>query len=173
MRDRVSQEEIDSFANAALELWRETGYPYVSMHAAVSHVWAPGIDLPPTATKDMYRKIGVVRKHLIVAKGQMVAAVVADYPRKIKGRVFAEEDAANCLPGRGSPQAGFLFIDENSTERDLMVWAAWLRNERQVSNTRGSEAAESTKTAQQRGLTTRAEVQSLLTEGESLQAIEA
>lgn len=152
MRDRVSQAEIDSFANAAMELWRETGYPFVLMHDAVSHVWAPGVTLPLAATQDYHRKIPAVRKHLIVSKGCMVAPVVNDYRRKIKARVFAEEDAANCLPSRGAPQAGFLFIDENSSDRDLMIWAEWLRNERKVSTARGSEAAESILIAHRTGL---------------------
>ena len=165
MRDRISQAEIDSFANAAMELWRETGYPFVSMHDAVSRVWlgdVRDVTLPTAATQDYYRKIPAVRKHLIVSKGCMVAPVVADYPRKVKSRVFAEEDAANCLPGKGAPQAGFLFVDENSSDRDLMIWAEWLRNERKVSVARGSEAAESILTAQRRGLAARAEVKPLL-----------
>lgn len=162
MRDRVSQAEIDSFANAAIELWRETGYPFVSMHDAVSHVWAPGVVLPLAATQDYHRKIAAVRKQLITAKGCLVAPVVADYPRKVKARVFAEEDAANCLPGRGAPQVGFLFVDEDSSDRDLMIWAEWIRNERKVSTARGSEAAESIIGAQRKGLTTRANVEPLL-----------
>lgn len=152
MRDRVSQAEIDSFANAAMELWRETGYPYVSMHDTVSHVWAPGITLPFAATQDYHRKIGAVRKQLIDVKGCTVATVVADYPRKVRARVFAEEDAANCLPSKGAPQAGFLFIDADSSDRDQMIWAEWLKNERKVSTARGSEAAESAAIAKSKGL---------------------
>lgn len=162
MRDRVSQAEIDSFANAAMELWRETGYPFVSMHDTVSHVWAPGIKLPPNATQDYYRKIPAVRKHLITSKGCLVAPVVADYPRKVKARVFAEEDAANCLPGRGAPQAGFLFVDADSADRDLMIWAEWLRGEQKVSMSRGSEAAESVRNAKVKALGSRLEVRPLL-----------
>lgn len=165
MRDRISQAEIDSFANAAIELWRDTGYPFVAMHDVVSHVWTQGsldIKLPPAATQDYYRKIPAVRKQLIVDKGQMVCPVVADYPRKVKTRVFSEEDAARLLPTKGAPQAGFLFINEDSSDRDLMIWAEWLRNESKVSTARGSEAAKSLETARRRGLTQRAEVQPLL-----------
>lgn len=154
MRDRVSQAEINTFANAAMELWRDTGYPYVSMHDAISHVWAPGIKLPRGATADYYRKIPAVRKHLIVEKGCMVAPVVEDYPRKIKRQVFAEADAAECLPTRGAPQSGFLFIDTNSTDRDLMIWGVWLEGERKVSMARGSEALESVSNAKRGGLVT-------------------
>lgn len=154
MRDRVSQAEINTFANAAMELWRETEYPYVSMHDAISHVWAPGIKLPRAATADYYRKIPAVRKHLITDKGCMVAPVVEDYPRKVKRRVFSEADAAECLPSRGAPQAGFLFIDADSSDRDLMIWGVWLEGERKVSVARGSEALESVSNAKRRGLVT-------------------
>lgn len=149
MRDRISQAEIDSFANAAIELWQETGYPFVTMHETVARVWVGStadVKLPPAATQDYYRKIPAVRKQLIVTKGCMVAPVTADYPRAIRARVF---DPVRCLPSRGAPQEGFLFIDEKSSDRDLEIWSMWLKSERQVSNARGSEAAESTALAKQ------------------------
>jgi hypothetical protein len=160
VRDRISQAEIVSFANAAVELWRQTGYPFVRMHDVVTWVWTDGntdIKLPPAATQEYYRKIGAVRKQLI-DEGHLVCPVVDDYARKVKVSVFAEEDAQRCLPRKGAPLAGFLFVGEDSSDRDLMIWAEWLRAERKVSNARGSEAAESVTSAQRKGLTARPEV---------------
>jgi hypothetical protein len=164
MRDRISQAEIVSFANAAVELWRQSAYPFVRMHDVVSWVWTGGntdIKLPPAATQEYYRKIGAVRKQLI-DEGHLVCPVVDDYARKVKVSVFAEEDAQRCLPRKGAPLAGFLFVGEDSSERDLMIWAEWLRAERKVSTARGSEAAESIANAQRKGLAARAEVRPLL-----------
>lgn len=155
MRDRVSQAEINAFANAAKELWRDTGIPFVTMHDAVAWVWTQGnkdIKLPPAATADYYRKIPAVRKHLISDHGCMVAPVVSDYLRKRKRTPFTEVDAADCLPSRGAPQAGFLFIDTDSDMKDLLIWKVWLEGERKVSTARGSEALESASNAQLCGL---------------------
>jgi len=162
VRDRINAAQLGEFVRAAIELRTETGRSALTMHEIVNHAWAPGVALPEIATKETLRKIGEVRKSLIIDEGHVVAPIAIAYFALIKGKVFTEIEAAKCLPRKSAPQMGFLFVDDESSPKDMLVWQEWVRREAVTTNSRGSEAMACVENAVRDSLLTELESQKLL-----------
>lgn len=162
MRDRIYAVQVGEFVAAAIELRNATGRSALTMHEVVSHAWAPNVKLPEVATKETLRKIVDVRKSLVEHEGYVVAPIALAYFRLINGRVFTEIEAGKCLPRRSAPQVGLLFVDHESSPKDMLVWQQWVRQEAKTTTTRGSEARTSVENARRGALMSELELQKLL-----------
>jgi len=162
MRDRINAVQLGEFVAAAMELRSATGRTALRMHEIVSHAWAPGVNLPEIATKDTLRKLSEVRKSLVQDEGCVVAPIAQAYFRLIEGKVFTEIEAARCLPRRSAPQVGLLFVDNESSPKDMLVWESWVRLEAATTNSRGSEVIASTDNAVLSSLLSELDAQKLL-----------
>lgn len=165
MRDRINAAQLGEFVSAAIELRTHTGRCALTMHDVVSYAWAPGVNLPEIATKDTLRKIGQVRRSLTDDEGRVIAPIALSYFRLVKRHDFTEIEAGACLPRRGRPQMGLLFIDHESSPKDILVWQEWLRREAATANTRGSEAYACVENALRTSLISEVESQTLLAIG--------
>lgn len=162
MRDRINAVQLGEFVAAALELRTATGRTALRMHEIVSHAWAPGVNLPEIATRDTLRKLTEVRKSLVQDEGCVIAPIAQSYFRLVEGRVFTEVEAGRCLPRKSAPQVGLLFVDHDSSPKDMLVWQEWVKIEAATTNSRGSEAVASVGNAVRSLLLSELESQKLL-----------